>query len=172
MECKLRRLKEDDLPYMLEWMRDPSISKCFRSETVNKSSTEVLDFIRNSEYDINNGANIHYAIANAEDVYLGTISLKNINLIDQNAEYAIAIRKCAQGKGIGTRATCLILNKAFNEFQMENVYLNVLENNDNAIRFYEKIGFKRLWNKKKYINTKEDPNDVRWYIISKTDFLN
>ena len=46
-------------------------------------------------------------------------------------------------KGVAEVATRLLLDKAFGEWGLNKVYLNVLESNLRAIRFYEKCGFKR-----------------------------
>ena len=60
------------------------------------------------------GMSIHYAIANkTDDEYYGTISLKDLSLENRIAEYAIVLRKKAQGQGIAYQATKLLLYKAF-----------------------------------------------------------
>ena len=42
--------------------------------------------------------NIHMAITDDNDEYMGTVSLKNINYIDSFAEFAITVRRTAMGK--------------------------------------------------------------------------
>lgn len=84
---------------------------------------------------------MHYAIAGEDDEYLGTISLKNMNLIDRNAEYAISLRPQMQCRGIGIEATQKLLAIAFDQLELEKVYLNVLIENEKAIHMYEKCGF-------------------------------
>ena len=84
---------------------------------------------------------MHWAISGADDEYLGTISLKKIDRENENAEYAIVLRKEAQNKGYGTEATKSILKIAFDDFNLNRVYLTVIENNTSAIKLYEKSGF-------------------------------
>ena len=62
-------------------------------------------------------------------------------MVDKNAEYAISLRAKAQGKGIASQATTTLLKIAFEDLNLERVYLNVLSDNKRAIRLYEKIGF-------------------------------
>ena len=50
----------------------------------------MISFIKSSWEDKNN---VYYAITEEKDNYIGTVSLKHINYIDKNAEYAIVIRK-------------------------------------------------------------------------------
>lgn len=141
----LRELKAKDAPYMLEWMHDSDIQKGFKKRMSESTIDDVLKFIKEAEISntITTGMNLHYAIIDQkEDLYLGTVSLKNIDLENRNAEYAITTRKQAQGHGVAYKATMLILNKAFFEIGLQRVYLSVFSNNVNAIKLYEKCGFK------------------------------
>ena len=94
--------------------------------------------------------NRHYAIEEDHE-YMGTISLKHISTLNQNAEYAIALRKKAQGKGLGTRASHQLLKIAFVELALNKVYLDVLSDNSAAIHLYKKLGFKEEGELKKHI---------------------
>lgn len=135
----LRKLMEKDVEYMLEWMQDKSITCNFKVDFSKYNGEKVRDFIKNSY----SAAEQHFAVVNKEDEYLGTISLKKISLKDKNAEYAIVMRKSAQGEGIAERATKELIEYAFNVLGLRKIYLNVLEDNIHAIRFYEKLGFIR-----------------------------
>ncbi len=140
---KLRELTENDAIYMLEWMHDPSIQKFFRKNMLKYTLDDAKEFCINSDVPsvIKDGCDVHYAIANEDNEYLGTISLKNIDLESRSAEYAIAMRKKAQGYGNAYMASVMLLKKAFSEYKLHRVYLNVLANNNKAIKLYEKIGF-------------------------------
>ena len=46
-------------------------------------------------------------------------------------------------KGYGTEATKLMLNHAFNNLNLNRIYLKVLEDNPRAIKIYDKCGFKK-----------------------------
>ena len=138
---KLRKLEEKDADGMLEWMQDPEMQKGFRFNGEEKSREDVLSFIRNANIELVDGKDIHYAVSDENDEYLGTISLKNVDLVNKKAEYAISLRRMAQGKGIATEATHEILKMAFEQYDLQRVYLNVLSDNQRAIRLYEKCGF-------------------------------
>jgi diamine N-acetyltransferase len=49
-----------------------------------------------------------------------------------------------RGKGLGTEATRLTLDWAFNMLGLHNVMLTVLPTNTAAVRAYEKAGFRRI----------------------------
>ena len=60
-----------------------------------------------------------------------------------SANYAVGIFDEAMlGKGIGTEATKLILDYAFNKLRLREIRLRVLEYNKRAISCYKKAGFK------------------------------
>ena len=163
----LRKLKEKDIPYMLEWMHDSEINKIFSVNFGEYTHEMVSNFVKNS-FDEENQ---HFAVVNQEDEYQGTISLKNISYTDSNAEYAVVFRKSAHGTGLAFQATEELLNYAFNELKLERVYLNVLEGNVRARKFYEKVGFTQegMFKKHKYIQNQFQ--NLCWYGILKNDVL-
>ena len=73
---------------------------------------------------------------------VGYCQLHNINLVHRTAELQIRLGEVAErGHGYGTEATQLLLNFAFNDLNLNRVYLHVFHNNAPAIRMYEKVGF-------------------------------
>ena len=167
----LRSLEEKDAEGILEWMNDPDIQKCFRFSAQDKTREDVLDFIREAEISPINGKSIHYAIADDHNKYLGTISLKNVDLQSMSAEYAISLRKCAQGKGIATWATKEILKKAFEEFHLQRVYLNVLSDNEKATRLYEKCGFIYEGAFRRHLFLRGEFKTLKWYSILDSEYF-
>lgn len=165
----LRKLAIRDSRKMLEWMMDPIISQSFRFDTTNIQIEQVIEFIEKSLID---NRNLHLAIADDNDEYLGTISLKNINLENYNAEYAIALRKKAIGTNIAQKATDTILYIAFFEIGLHKVYLNVLSENTRAIRFYEKYGFTFEGEFMSHLKINGEYKDLKWYGIFRTIFVN
>jgi diamine N-acetyltransferase len=74
---------------------------------------------------------------------VGTTSLMRIDWRLSRAEFGIALGE-RRGTGLGTEATRLTLDWAFNMLGLHNVMLTVLPTNAAAIRAYEKAGFKRI----------------------------
>lgn len=167
---RLRPLEAKDAEGILEWMQDPDIQKNFRFSTQNKSYDDVLSFIDAAVTSPIDGESIHYAITDDNDEYLGTISLKNVDLQCMSAEYAISMRKCAQGQGIATWATKRILQIAFEEFHFQRVYLNVLSDNERAIRLYEKCGFIYEGAFRRHLFLKGEFKTLKWYSILDNEY--
>lgn len=166
VKIRLRELQKGDASGMYEWMTDPDISSCFRYDVTAITITSCQRFIKSAGENPNAR---HYAISNHKDEYLGTVSLKNIDLSVGSAEFAIGKRKFA--RGIGADATILALKEAFGTLNLKKVYLNVYTENERAQNCYTKVGFR-------FVRTEENAfvkdgisKDLNWYEITKEEFL-
>ena len=87
---KLRKLMMKDAEKMLEWMHDEDVTKDLRRDFASKTLDDVLAFI---EYANTTNDEVHMAIVDDNDVYMGTASLKSINNERQDAELNRKIEK-------------------------------------------------------------------------------
>ncbi len=159
----LRQLQEKDAQNMASCMNDENVN-CFMKISERKSTVEgCLDFIKKS---LTDKENLHFAIVDDNDDWIGTISLKNINKKDKSAEYAIITSKNVHGKGFAKTATEELLNFAFDKLDLNRIYLNVVEKNLRAIKFYEKMGFKPLKNDTE-IQIRGENYVLKWFEIKK-----
>lgn len=71
----LRKLEKKDAPFMLEWMHDNNVTIGFQRNFGEKTIADCEEFIKASQ-DIGN--DIHMAVTDDNDEYMGTVSLKNI----------------------------------------------------------------------------------------------
>ena len=164
---KIRNLKIKDAQRMLEWMHDEELVKFFEANFRDKELRDCEAFIQAPE----GGHNRNWAICNDEDEYLGTVSLKHIDLKNANAEYAIAMRKCALGTGASHYGTKEVLRIAFEEMGLNRVYLNVLEDNVRANKFYEKVGFIYEGTFREHLYVDGKCRNLKWFALTKTDYL-
>ena len=165
VSVQLRELQPKDIPGMLEWMHDSEINQFYRFDAESMTEKSVIEFINAVDEDSK-----HFAVVDDADEYMGTISLKNIDMDSKKAEYAIALRKSVQGKGVSTKATDAILNIAFNAMGLNKVYLNVLADNGRANGFYKKYGFAYEGTFREDIFIKGKVYDLSWYSMLKTEF--
>ena len=134
----LRKLKLQDAEPMLEWMHDPEVVSHLKGNFAEKTLTDCQTFIRNSAED---SENVHFAIADDRDHYMGTVSLKHIQ--KDFAEFAIVICKGAMGTGASREAMGRILEYGIRELKLPAVYWCVSQKNTRAVRFYDKNGYVR-----------------------------
>lgn len=167
MEINLRKLKIEDALGMMEWMSDSEINALMQFNTDNVSLERAEKFILDSWKE---KVNLHLAIVDKDDAYLGTISLKNIDKENRNAEYAIAIRKCAMGTGISRRASDMILYIAFELLKLHKIYLYLRSDNLRAARFYEKYYFVQEGIFKEHMKIHGEYKDILWFGITKNEY--
>lgn len=164
---KLRKLEMKDADFMNEWMHDEDITQYMLTDFSEMDLKDCVAFISKSS---NDSVNVHYAVCNDDDEYLGTVSLKNINMRDKSAEYAIIFRNKALGTGASMWATQEILRIAFEKLKLNRVYLDVLCDNKRAIRFYRKVGFieEGIWRQHFYLRGMY--HDVMWLSFLNSDW--
>lgn len=161
----IRKLDIKDAPLMLEWMHDKNVIEFFGVDFSSKTLEDAKEFILNS-YNENNQ---NFAIVDESDEYQGTITLKNIDYKNMNAEYAISIRSSAMGRGISKMATDKILEHAFNTLNLNKVYLCVASDNERAIKFYKKYGFTYDGKFTNHIKRNNKFINLEWYYILKEE---
>jgi len=148
----LSPIQEKDLPELFAWIND--------RETVlyNASYRPISDLEHRSWYESLSGDRnrVFFLIRRvSDDGLIGSCQLLSIHSVYRNAELQVRIgRKESRGRGFGTEALKLLLRFAFDDLNLERVYLHVFETNKAAIRVYEKIGFvhEGILRKAAYIN--------------------
>ena len=161
-----RELRLQDVDNMFEIISDLDVANNFIFTRFPFSRQNLEDFIKDSW---GNKQNIHFAIADEQDEYAGTISLKNINYIDRNAEYAIVVRKKYWGKKFAYEATKHIIDYGFNKLNLNKIYLNVLSSNTRANVFYERFGFVKEAIFKQHMFIAGEYEDLNWYYMLKSN---
>lgn len=137
MDVQIRQLRVEDAYTSVAWRNDKIVFK-YTGNTYEQGVTieSELRWIREV---INHRDEYRCAII-ADGVYVGNIYLTNITAL--SAAYHIFIgERNYWGKGVGKKASVLILNYAFGILRLEKVTLNVNEKNVSAIRLYESLGF-------------------------------
>lgn len=156
----LRKLKLKDAPFMLEWMHDPTVVEYMQAIFAKKTLEDCESFIKDSW---NNKSNLHLAIVDDQDIYMGTVSLKNIQT--SSAEFAITVRKSAMGKGYSQYGMQQIFDIGRKQNGLKSIYWCVSSENKRAIRFYDKNGYQRV--DKDIVNhegyTDDQINSFIWY---------
>jgi RimJ/RimL family protein N-acetyltransferase len=102
---------------------------------------------------------------------IGNCGLHLINNVYRHATFGIFIgEKTFWNQGIGSEATCLLLDFAFNILNLNSINLDVLAYNHRAIRSYEKVGFKYAGRRRSYMYMAGKYHDVLIYDILADEF--
>lgn len=163
---QLRKLEQKDAPLMLEWMHDPGVVQHMGANFAEKTVDDCKAFIaasRRSQEDL------HLAIVDDTDTYMGTVSLKHIDPVRKDGEFAITVRACAMGKGYSRYAISEIIRIGLQEQGLDKVYWCVSPRNERAVRFYDKCGYPRVDKDRVYTGhyTPEQADVFIWYAVSK-----
>lgn len=76
---------------------------------------------------------------------IGSVYLRDIDREAGKAEYGVFIgEKKALGQGYGTQAAKLMLDYGFGTLGLKKIYLRLLEDNEKALKSYQKVGFQLL----------------------------
>ena len=135
----LRKLELKDAPLMLEWMHDRSVVENLQTNFLEKTMEDCEMFITDSWQ---NESNLHLAIVDEKDTYMGTVSLKHIKMA--SAEFGITICKSAMGKGYAKWEMEEIFRMGQEKMKFEQVYWCVNPQNMRALKFYDKNGYARI----------------------------
>lgn len=163
----LRELNINDAPFMLEWMHDESVTHDLSTNFNTKTIEDCERFISGSH---DKTKDLHLAIVSDSDEYMGTVSLKQIDEVAGNAEFAIAVRKSAMGRGYSWFGMIEIIKFAFEELGLNSVYWCVSNDNQRAVRFYDKHGFhKAIDISESILSRYSDVPNLRWYSVLRGD---
>jgi UDP-4-amino-4,6-dideoxy-N-acetyl-beta-L-altrosamine N-acetyltransferase len=136
----LRRMTVADTDTVLRWRRDASVLTQLFSDAPPTREAH-LRWLADVEA---RGDRHEFVIVERESRRaVGTIGLGQIDRRHRRAEYGVLIGEPdARGKGLAAEASRLLLRYAFGELGLHRVFLNVLADNEAALRLYERLGFK------------------------------
>lgn len=138
---RLREIERADLALINRWRSDRGVVDGLGSPF--RYVGREVDERWYEQYMASRNNNVRLAICPGDAPIVGVVYLLSIDWISRNAEFAIWVAEvAAQGKKIGETATRLALDHAFDDLNLERVYLYVLTQNERAIRLYRKVGFR------------------------------
>lgn len=131
----------DATPAYASWLNDREVNAYLSTKSATVS--ELKEYIatkNNSEH-----AELYGIFLKEKDIHIGTVKLEPIDRTHGWATIGILIGDKRQwGKGIAGEALRLLIKYCFQELHLDEVRLGVLAQNTNALRAYQKIGFKEI----------------------------
>jgi UDP-4-amino-4,6-dideoxy-N-acetyl-beta-L-altrosamine N-acetyltransferase len=139
---RLTPLQDSDLDLLYVWQNEPrlrDLTMGFRFPVQRETVKEWITIQREQ----NAKSRVVFAIRQ-QDVLVGTARLHNIDQYQRTASLGIYIgENKRRNRGIGFVSCSLIIDYAFSGLDLRKIGLEVVSFNENAIRLYEKLGFKK-----------------------------
>ena len=136
----LREQREEDAKFFAYWFNQPVIMfQCGFAEPTNEE--EERRYI--NEYHKSEDS-VWFTITDIDGAVIGEAELLRMFPAWHCTDLTIIIPDPEkQHKGYGTEAIRLMLDMAFNEYEMNRVSIGVVGLNTDALEFYKKIGFRQ-----------------------------
>ena len=165
-DVKLREFEKKDVADKVRWINDEENNQ-FLHYNIPLTIEGTEKWFDNNV----NNVNRHDMIIEYDGVPVGVIGI--INIDKKKGEYYITLgEKEYKRKGISFEATKKILDFAFNDWNLEKVWLCVDDLNLPAKRLYEKVGFRQEGFLRKDIFFKGKMVDRCMYGITKEEWIN
>lgn len=168
----LRPLTINDTEYIISWRNSPEIiQRLFNQEKLTREMH--LKFYKEN---VETGKYVQYIIeridaSNICSYPVGTAFFKNIDLWNQKCEYGVFTKDLDEWKSeFGYIPTRLMIKKAFEEMNMNKVYVYVFSDNEEEINVYTKCGFKIEGELKQEIRANAEYKDVYYMAVLKETY--
>jgi predicted acetyltransferase len=164
-----RTLKKDDMTYVLYWR-----STCPQSLRTPFNLTEEQQLSFYDNVISNRNADAKFWAIEVDNKFVGMIGLENIQWTNRLAEISIILDPECHGNGYGQQAIQMLLDKGFNQLNLENIFGEAYLCNP-AVSFWEKIikqynGTKAILPNRKYFNGRY--YNAIYFNITKEEFNN
>ena len=164
----LRCMSPEDTDLIIKWRNSDSVRKNFIYQApFTREGHE--NWIRTM---IDTGRAVQMMICESgEGTPLGSVYIRDIDRTHNKAEYGIFIGEAAaRGRGTGTAAAGLMLRYCFEEEGLHRIYLRALADNVQAVRSYEKAGFRKEALLRDDVRIDGTYRDIIWMAILQTDW--
>lgn len=137
----LRPLVREDLRLIRRWSKDPEFRGLI-GEIEPMSEAEAEDFFQRVQTQADRLW--FMVVRRSDDRPIGETGLLRMFPAWRTTDLSLMLgERDAWGQGYGTEAIRLLLDHAFGVLKMHRVSLGVVGFNERALRFYEKVGFRR-----------------------------
>ncbi len=166
-KCYLSPVAIDDAEKYTEWVNDLEIGQFMLFSSIIYD----LDKERDTLKELMEHGIVFAIVEKDTNKVIGNCGLHNVSNVHRRAGFGIFIgEKTYWNQGIGTEATALMLDYAFNIMNLNNISLEVVAYNQRAVRCYEKVEFKYVGKRRNYIFMAGKYHDVLIYDILADEF--
>jgi ribosomal-protein-alanine N-acetyltransferase len=140
----LRPTVPSDAPVLLHAYQDESFMRLYRSNYSQQTELELANLIaERAEYSPAQLGYVEWMIVHRQHGSIGVAALGDYSPVHQRAEFLIGLfEPQRRSLGYGTEATLLVLDIAFNNYQLNKIYSYVYDYNESSHRSMIKFGFR------------------------------
>lgn len=149
----VRYTEMSDAPYLLEWLKEPEVSRWFPMHDGVEIEDAVNRWISFSRYKCSLTATMH-----GKPCGITTLYLQPYRKLAHQCEFGIIVGASLRGMGIGGQLIKNLMHLAKNYFHIELLHLQVYDKNP-AIKLYKRWGFVEFGRQEKWL--REAPGDYR-----------
>lgn len=148
----LRALEPEDLEFIYAIENNESVWEVSNTQTPY-SRFLIRQYLENAHQDIYEAKQLRLAICLYDTFHaIGLIDLFDFDPKNNRAGVGIVISNEAnRNSGIGSEALQLVINYAFNQLQLHQLYANIGSNNEISLQLFTKFGFQIIGTKKDWI---------------------
>jgi RimJ/RimL family protein N-acetyltransferase len=154
---RTRKPEESDIEALFALKNDPVIQATLGGFSTGYTRADLAKWI---EFHRNAKDEALFMIVDERDRAIGHVGLYKLNHRIRSAEFAIVIGdRSVWGKGLGRAMTRFAIEYGFDELNLRRIYLEVLANNERAIKLYRSLGFieegrlrQATWKSGKYVD--------------------
>ena len=166
----LRKMTRDDLLDINEYASDERLSRFLRW-TPHLNLQETKGYIEFMQKRYRKGLHAEWAVALASTgKVIGTCGFSAVDLANETCELGYVLSNAYRKKGYMSEAFCEVLKIAFEVLQAHRVTLQILEGNDDSVRFAERIGFRLEGTAKKALMIKGEYCTVLHYAMLREEY--
>lgn len=149
----LRRPAVEDAPKMIEYLNivgGESDNLLFGAGEFHLTVEQEREYLKK----VNNDPNTLMVLGIVDDAIISVSQIAALGRkrISHNTDLSISVKKEFWGVGVGSAVMSELIQFAKEHEHIRNVSLGVKANNSNAIKMYEKFGFKQIGVHKNYFN--------------------
>ena len=148
----LRALEPEDLEFIYAIENNESVWEVSNTQTPY-SRFLIRQYLENAHQDIYEAKQLRLAICLSDTFEaIGLIDLFDFDPKNNRAGVGIIIsNESNRNSGIGSEALQLVINYAFNQLQLHQLYANIGSDNEISKQLFTKFGFQKIGTKKDWI---------------------
>jgi diamine N-acetyltransferase len=135
----LRPARVEDFPSLRALRGDPDLQHALLAYPPAKYQDDVESWVTRRQ-----AGGAFLVIADATEACIGFAQIANLHRSGLHGDFGIALVPQARGRGVGRRATELLIAHAKNILKLHKLQLEVAALNSVAIHLYRKLGFQAV----------------------------